>query len=225
MQVEQPHHAPSSAREFIKQYAMIVLSILTALGLEQFAVSIQNRFDAAASRARIEAELARNAQDLKDSEALNQKTNQAATALLHALGDHLKAAKPIDAEVEALMTPVFAHFEISEPTFQHSAWEAAIADHSSTHLPAADLGRYSEIYAAAADAQSSWQLLLGGEWLTRATELGLDFRLGTVEARNLANVLARFLVAAQQIEASEEQLSDLIAGQHKPVEETVTLPH
>jgi len=214
MQVEQPHHAPASVREFFQQYAMIVLSILTALTLEQLAVSIQNRSEGAASRARIQAELASNAQDLKDSEQTNQQNNKQASALLHALVDHLKAGKLIDPQIEALMNPVFAHFEISMPTFQHSAWEAAIADHSATHMQAADLRRYAEIYAAAADAQSAWQLLLGGEWLTRATDLGLDYRLGKVDPRNLANSVARFLIATQQIATSEEALLGIISG-HK----------
>jgi hypothetical protein len=34
MQIEQPHHAPTTLSEFLRQYAMIVLSILTALCLE-----------------------------------------------------------------------------------------------------------------------------------------------------------------------------------------------
>jgi hypothetical protein len=214
MQIEQPHHAPASVGEFFRQYAMIVLSILTALALEQLAVSIQNRSEGAESRARIEAELASNAKDLKESEQTDQQNNKQASALLHALVDHLKAGKPIDPQVEALMNPVFTHFEVSVPTFQHSAWEAAIADHSATHMQASDLRRYAEIYAAAADAQSTWQLLLGGEWLTRATDLGLDYRLGKVDPRTLANTVARFLIATQQIASSEETLLALIAA-HK----------
>jgi hypothetical protein len=215
MHVEQPHHAPSGIRDFLRQYAMIVLSILTALGLEHVAVSLQNRSAATVSRDRIEAELASNMKDLKEAVLADQRTNKRAGALLHALTDHLKQGKAIDAEIETLMNPLFGNFQISVPTFQRSAWESAIADQSAGHLPAADLRRYSEIYANAADAQTTWQLLLGGEWLTRAAEVSLDYRLGKVDERTLANVVVRFLLAAQQIEATEASLVDLISGAQK----------
>jgi hypothetical protein len=216
MQVDQPHHPPSSLHDFLRQYAMIVLSILTALALEHVAVSFQNRAAAAASRLRIEAELASNMQDLKHAEDTNQANNKAVAALLHALVDHLKAGKPIDPEVDALTKPVFDHFEIAVPTLQRSAWESAIADQSAGHLSAPDLRRYSEIYAASADVGTTAQLLLGGEWLTHGAELLLDVRLGKVDERNLANLLVRYLIAEQQIEASQESLSDLIGGKHTP---------
>jgi hypothetical protein len=68
MHVEEPHHAPTTLREFLRHYAMIVHSILTALTLEHVAVSMQDQAAAAASRVRIEDELAGNAWDLKQQE-------------------------------------------------------------------------------------------------------------------------------------------------------------
>ena len=41
MHLEERHKAPASLRDFLKQYAMIVLSILTALALERGATGLQ----------------------------------------------------------------------------------------------------------------------------------------------------------------------------------------
>jgi hypothetical protein len=205
---------------------MIVLSIVTALALEHVAVSVQNRAGAAASRARIEVELASNLRELKEAEQTNRASDKQATALLRTLVDHLKAGKPIDPEVSAkTTTTALEHFGIEVPTLQRSAWESAIADQSAGHLAVTDLRRYSEIYAASADMGTTAQVLLGGEWLTRCAELLMDARLGKVDERNLANLLSRLLIAEQQIEASQEALSDLIAGHVKPEETTKLPPH
>ena len=65
MQVEHPHAPPASLREFIRQYAMIVLSILTALALERAVIDLHDRGAARDSRVRIEAEIAGNLAELK----------------------------------------------------------------------------------------------------------------------------------------------------------------
>jgi hypothetical protein len=68
LHIEQHHHAPKSWSEFARQYAMIVLSIMTALGLEHVAISLHDARAARDSRARIEAELARDLADLQHAE-------------------------------------------------------------------------------------------------------------------------------------------------------------
>jgi hypothetical protein len=194
---------------------MIVLSILTALGLEHIAVGFQDGAAAAASRVRIEAELAGNLADLKTSEQQNLKAEAKLRALMQALMPLVRAGKPIDPPTEALLRPTFALFSISSSTWQRSAWDAAIADQSAGHLPAKELSRYSQIYAAAADEDAALQIVLGGDWLTQASDMVVDWQLGHIDPAATAKVVARFLVASVQTERGEESLIGLIEGTAK----------
>jgi hypothetical protein len=212
---EEPHHPPSSVRQFLSQYAMIVLSILTALALERVAVSINNTIAARDSKVRIEAELAHNLSELKDSEEINLANVTRVKAASHALIDQIKAGKPNDAAMLALAAPGFSHLDFASPSWERDAWDSAIADQTASHLDPADLQRYAEIYADERDMESTEQFLLGGDWLSRATELGIDTRLGKVDGLKIVNVMARYLVAAQQMEEIQKDLITLITTGHQ----------
>lgn len=216
MHLEQHHHAPKSWSEFARQYAMIVLSIMTALGLEHVAISLHDAGAARDSRVRIEAELARNLTDLKHAEENNEANIAKGAETMKALVDGIKAGTADPATALAIVAPMFDHFQISLPSWQRDAWDAAIADQSAGHLSAEDLRRYAEVYSDARDIAAQAQLLLGGEWLTRAAELGIDFRLGKIDARTTANTLARFLVAGQQIAIMQKALDRLIVTGKSP---------
>jgi len=189
---------------------MIVLSIMTALGLEHVAIALHDASAARESKVRIEAELARNLSDLTQAETSNEGHMAKATETMKALVDAL-AAGPVDpATAHTLIAPMFQHFQVALPSWERDAWDAAIADQSAGHLSPEDLQRYAEIYSSARDIGAEAQLLLGGEWLTRASELGIDFRLGKIDARSTANMLARFLVAGQVITTMQKSLDTLI---------------
>ncbi len=210
MQVDTPHHAPSTFQEFVRQYAMVVLSILTALALEHLVVGWHDAATARASRARIDAELQRNLVDLKAARKTNAENVDAVKAAVHALVDLLRKP-PVDNDVTMkTIKPALDHFGISVAGWQRDAWDAAIADQSASHMESADLRRYAEI--SEHDMETEASLLLGGEWLTRASELLVDVRLGKVDARLITNQMVRYLVAAEQIEAEQIKLEKLLAG-------------
>ena len=79
-------------------------------------------------------------------------------------------------------------------------------------MKADDLRRYAEIYSGAADDASTAQLLLSGEWVSLGAERRIDIALGKVAARPLANGMARFLLASEQITDNEKALQELIAA-------------
>jgi hypothetical protein len=135
---------------------------------------------------------------------------------MKALIDGIKAGTADPAAILAIVAPMFERLQISLPSWQRDAWDAAIADQSAGHLPAGDLRRYAEVYSDARDIAAEAQLLLGGEWLTRAAELGIDFRLGKIDAHTTANTLARFLVAVQQIATMQKALDKLIVTGKTP---------
>ena len=211
MQVDAPHHAPSTFQEFVRQYAMVVLSILTALALEHLAVAWHDSASARASKARIDAELQGNLVDLRTAQKNNAENVDAVKAAVRALVDLLRKP-PVDNDVTMkTIKPALDHFGISVVGWQRDAWDAAIADQSASHMESADLRRYAEIYASEHDMETEASLLLGGEWLTRAAELLVDVRLGKVDARLITNQMVRFLVAGEQIEAEQRKLDKLLA--------------
>jgi hypothetical protein len=206
--------------EFFRQYAMIVLSILTALALERAAVAIQNASAARESRARIEAELARDTADLTICERANTENTNRVGAVLKALVEALKQGKLDQAKLLPIVKPAFEHINIETPSWQRDSWDTALADQSATHMAAADLRRYAEIYANERDLDATGQLLLGGEWLTKSASLRIDFALGTLDARAMADVMARYLLVVGQIAQSQKELEDLIAGHRAPPKAT-----
>ena len=215
MQVETPHHPPSTLADFLRQYAMIVLSILTALALERGAVAMHDSAAARDSRLRVEAELNHDLGELRSSEQINVGNIKIVRASLKTLMDQLKAGTADPQKVVTLLTPAFNHFGISMPTWERDAWDSALADQSASHMAATDLRHYAEVYAAARDADDTAHLLLSGEWLTQAADLRVDFALGHIEGRLAANAMVRYLLAVEQIEATEEAMEALMATPKK----------
>jgi hypothetical protein len=216
MQVDTPHHPPGTLRGFIQQYAMIVLSILTALALEQIVVSFHNASMARDSRARIESELARFATDLKKSVETNKERLKTVNDVLTVLDAKLKDGKADDATIMALAQKAVAGLGINFPSYQRVAWDAAIADQSVSHLDPADLQRYSEIYADEAISMEEAKLLLTGDYVRRLSDTNLDFRIGKLDGRDLAQTLTLDALAGRDILNHQERLIGLIESGHPP---------
>jgi hypothetical protein len=132
------------------------------------------------------------------------------------LFDMVKAGKPNDAAMLEAAKPIFEHFSFSGPTWQRTAWDSAIADQSATHLEPADLRRYAEIYADAKDMDDTTKLVISGEWLTRASDTVIDFQFGQIDGRKVIALVARYLLAAEDIEKSEKDLETLMTTGHAP---------
>jgi hypothetical protein len=212
MQVDTPDHPPTSLRGFVQQYAMIVLSILTALALEQGVVSLHNAATARASRARIEAEIARFVVDLKESAQKNTARLKKVNGVLDILDAKLKDGQVDDATVKTLAQQAMDHLGINLPSYQRDAWDAAIADQSVTHLDSDDLRRFSEIYADALISIDEMKLLLTGEYVRRLSDAKLGFRIGKLGGHDLAEALTLDALAGQDILDHQEKLIRLIEG-------------
>ena len=82
MHLEPLEKLPRSVREFLSHYAMIVLSILTALALEQVALTLEHRHEGARAKEEIEQEIASNHQQALDSLRATEENAKAWQALL-----------------------------------------------------------------------------------------------------------------------------------------------
>jgi hypothetical protein len=210
MQVETPHHPPGTLRGFIQQYAMIVLSILTALALEQAVVSLHNASTARVSRARIESEISGFVTDLRHSEKTNRERLKKINDVLTELDARLKDGNPDNATIQSLATKVIDELGINLPSYERDAWDAAIADQSASHLRSADLRRYSQIYAGELFSIEQAKLLLAGEYVRRLSDMKLRFRIGKLDGQTLAEALTLDALAGQDIVDGQERLVTLI---------------
>ncbi|GAB2844441.1 hypothetical protein GCM10027277_10310 [Pseudoduganella ginsengisoli] len=150
--------ALASFKAFTAEYTMIVISILTALGLEHAATSWHHKHQAHQAAARIEAEVAGTLKELREAidgnepelkkyaalkeyvhgilEESESKTGQAKT-------DYEQATKvQLQQRLDADMT-----IKLSFPTFRHEAWDVAVASQAASWMEADELHRYSGIYA------------------------------------------------------------------------------
>ena len=148
MHFEPPNTRLASLRDFAKHYLMIVLSILTALGLEAWIEHAHHTRAAEAASLHIVTELQANLADVRTS----IKTNQGLVAPLRQLDDAV--AKDIRDGVPAATINQYiqAHkqdfrLSISWPTFGSQSWDVAVANQSASWMDAAALRRYSEAYA------------------------------------------------------------------------------
>lgn len=202
---------------------MIVLSILTALGLERAAVAWQDHTAGQESRAHIEDELARNARDIRSGLAGMSAADARITAAVDQLVGLVKSNPPLtDADAhkkaETILRGLHGDVMLAFPSWQHNAWDSAIADQSATHLPLADLRRYAEIYAAAHDMTLALQMLASGDLIEMSARTSLDLRLGEVTPRSAAQMLLRFQIAAQPLASDQRKLLALIgtSGEDAP---------
>jgi hypothetical protein len=166
MHFEVPKVKMHSLREFAQHYLMIVLSILTALGLEQWIESVHHRHAASEASTRIESELRdtlggihealqANAQKLAPLEALD-------SAISKDVHDGL-TDKQINQHIQAMKD----HFvlSINWPRFSTQAWDVAVANQSATWIDTETLRKFSAAYAAQREAST---------WVTHDSTISLD---------------------------------------------------
>jgi len=147
MHVEPLEKLPRSVREFLAHYSMIVLSILTALALEQVALGLEHRHEGAQAKEEIELEIASNRKAVEDSLVKTHRFQRDWEAMLHRTADELKAGQSTNDSRVALLQEARPKFGDAAPALKTTAWDAAVADHAVNYLDHADLTRYSETYA------------------------------------------------------------------------------
>jgi hypothetical protein len=139
---------------------MIVLSILTALALEQVALGLEHRHEGTRAKEEIEQEIASNHQQALESLRATEQNAKAWRALMQrTLAGIRDGSSTNDSRVAALREsgPLFRD---ALPSLKTTAWDAAISDHSVNYLGHEDLTRYSEMYAIQRTfSQAMWDTL------------------------------------------------------------------
>ncbi|WP_114238995.1 hypothetical protein [Dyella sp. C9] len=166
MHFEVPRVRMHSFREFAQHYLMIVLSILTALGLEQWIESTHHRHAAEYASMQIEMELRGTLNDIQSSLAVNAEKLKPLKALNEAITNDVRNGVP-DAQVNQHIQRLKNDFilSVSWPAFASQAWDVAVANQSATWIDTGRLRKYSAAYAAQRETTS---------WVGHDATLALD---------------------------------------------------
>jgi len=166
MHFEVPKLKMHSLREFLQHYLMIVLSILTALGLEQWIESVHHRHAAEYASAQIDGELDGLLNDIRAAIDTDQKKLAPLIAMDKAISDDVAKGLP-DAEINKHIRQLSGSFKLSInwPAFNTQAWDVAVANQSATYIDVHRLHRYTAAYAAVREAAN---------WTTHNATLALD---------------------------------------------------
>ncbi|AIF46757.1 hypothetical protein [Dyella japonica] len=149
MHVEVPKVKWHSLREFLQHYLMIVLSILTALGLEQWIEHAHHRHAAEHASEQINTELGNTLRDIQAAIDMDEKKLEPLIALDTAISDDVRKGLS-DVEINKHIREQSKGFTlaINWPAFNSQAWDVAVANQSATWIDADHLHRYAVAYAA-----------------------------------------------------------------------------
>jgi hypothetical protein len=146
-----------SAKEFLKEYFMIVVGILTALMLEHLAVGIHDKELAEQSRNRIVNELQGNLVYVREQIAMSDTSLQRLDTLVASLKDDLhKGASKAEVikHIKSQLLEQGLNMNLIVPSFHHEAWDLVVADQSLTHVDAASLNRFAAAYELQRDTST-----------------------------------------------------------------------
>lgn len=150
MHLELPKARLKSLGDFARHYLMIVLSILTALGLEAWIEHVHHADAAKVASARMDNELHQDLAAIESALATNDITLRKLSTLENLLQADLRAGKT-DAAINRDVRANRALFvlNLDFPTLATDAWDVAVANQSAGWIDARTLRRYSAAYSAA----------------------------------------------------------------------------
>ena len=209
MHLELPKMRLHSLKDFTRHYLMIVLSILTALGLEAWIERSHHAHAAATASRQIRLEIETNLSDVRTSIKANQTLIAPLRELDEAVSQDIRAGATA-AVVNEHIRARRASFKLSInwPTFASQAWDVAVANQSASWMDDGDLRRYSTAYADLRDA-SNWLthdsiILLNAPGMAALrARIDLD---APVDPLEFVTVLRQMINTSQEIQSHLQQL-------------------
>lgn len=210
MHIEFPEARLDSLKQFMRHYLMIVLSILTALGLEQVIVAAHERTAAREASEQIEAEIRTNLDEVRLAYEEDEAQSKALANLRDMVSDSLKAHQP-DAEITASILEATRakglNLNLEWPTLRHEAWDVAVANQSASWIQPEKMKGYSAAYAYQRDASvgmtTDIHLLIDGP---RLIDTITDLHAGTVDPRSFLHVAGQMAMMLNESRNNLRQL-------------------
>ena len=212
MHVEPLEKLPRSVREFLSHYSMIVLSILTALALEQVALRIEHWHEGQRAKEEIEQEIATNRKAVEEALALTTANEKTWDDLLARTVAEVKSGQSTDETLVSHLHEASRNFRDALPPLKTTAWDAALSDHSVNYLAHDDLTRYSEVYASQRlFSQAMWDMLRDSAARDLAA-ISLGVTLGKVDATSTVATLNSRLRTIGIVQSQLTQLDEVLKG-------------
>jgi hypothetical protein len=138
-----------SLKEFAREMLMIVISILTALALEQAVQSVHHANVVRETSQRLDAEIRANIDELHRAQIGNAEQLKALEHLSTILNEDIKAQMPDAAIVDHFAKESKQDFTLRVTAMNpnHDEWDAAMASQAISWMRQADLRRYSVAYS------------------------------------------------------------------------------
>ena len=212
MHVEPLEKLPKSVREFLSHYAMIVLSILTALALEQVALRLEHRHEGQRAKEEIEQEIEANRQAVAEALVLTRENVHTWDGLVARTVAEVKSGQATDESLVARMAEAGQNFRDALPPLKTTAWDAALSDHSVNYLAHEDLTRYSEIYSSQKlFAQAMWDVIRDSA-VRDLSAISLGVALGKADGATTVATLNSRLRTVTIVQSQLVQLEDVLEG-------------
>ncbi|MGB9109118.1 MAG: hypothetical protein WCC39_10580 [Telluria sp.] len=197
-------------KEFSGEYVMIVISILTALALEQGLEALHHRHLAHEAADKMHVELRATIKEVNAALVHNEKKRLA----LHQVRDQLLAgirSKTSDADLMQRFNKEWAEMmrlDIDTPTLHREAWETAVANQAVTWLPRETLEGYAGAYAAIREVNTS---AYSGALMFLDTPRLLDTfskaQMGTADPQEIYQLAARMVAAYDNLDYNLKSLN------------------
>jgi hypothetical protein len=185
-------------REFLKEYAIIVVGVLTALAGEQAVEALHGMHQAEAGEAELRVAFRREV----DNAALRQVQDACVTQRLAALSSILKQAE------ETGRLPAIA--AVGHPSFtpwKVGVWDALVADQTVSHLPRQKAIEYTGIVSTT-NYLSGLSDREEDQWTVLDSLVGPGRRLSDVEAQQLRTTLAMAAGSSVHMTVTSGRLRD-----------------
>jgi hypothetical protein len=210
MHFEPPKKLASSLKEFASHYLMIVVSILTALVLEQVVLTIHHNSEARHAVHDIQVELKENSEDVRKSMAAHKKQLQDTKTLMAQVLEQIRSGTKLDENQLAALGDQASNINVSTATVRTNAWDAAIASQAVVHMEPQELNRYSSLYASLRDISHYSHQVVSDKILFDSADLKVAAMTHKADLPQIAQYLSRYLLTLTVIENHYQELDELL---------------
>ncbi|MGI4719263.1 MAG: hypothetical protein ACRYGO_08450 [Janthinobacterium lividum] len=144
---------------FAGEYVMIVVSIVTALALENGVRYLHQAREAQEAARNLDAEIAVNLAEVHTVVLENEAEIKRLKHLRNVLLSDIRAGASDKDTLNHVMAESKMRFEVSftTPTLQREAWDVAVANQALSFMPQDQLQRYARVYSGMRDMQLTFQ--------------------------------------------------------------------
>jgi hypothetical protein len=218
MHLELPKVSLHTFTDFLKHYLMIVLSILTALGLEAWIEHSHHRHAADIGSKQIEAEIRTNLAEVQSILQHDTEQMKRLDKIRASVVEDMKSHVSDEVIKQHILAQTGDHFDLGMnfPTLRHEAWDVAVANQSASWIDAERMQRYSAAYASQRDAVTTMAentALLSSD--AHLSDVIADLQTGEVQPREFLHTINQMVALQRQavngLTDLQEQLDEALA--------------